>query len=41
MSPPFEVKEFKDMSKKEAQQHFDWFINEIPNRIKQLKRFSC
>ena len=29
MAPPFEVKEFYDMTQKEAQQHFGWYINEF------------
>jgi len=37
MQPPFEMKPFKDMTKKEAQSHFDWYIREIPNRIAMLK----
>lgn len=37
MQPPFEIKSFKDMSKKDAQKHFDWYIGDIPNRIEMLK----
>lgn len=36
MHPPFEIKSFEEMKKKEAQQHFEWYISEIPSRI-QLK----
>ncbi|KEO81191.1 hypothetical protein [Tumebacillus flagellatus] len=39
MAPPFEVKAFEEMSKKEAQKNFDWFVNEIPDRIGQLDRY--
>jgi len=37
MQPPFEMKPFKDMTKKEAQSHFDWYVGEIPNRVELLK----
>lgn len=37
MQPLFEMKPFKDMTKREAQSHFDWYIGEIPNRIDLLK----
>ncbi len=37
MQPPFEMKPFKDMTKKEAQSHFDWYVWEIPTRIELLK----
>lgn len=37
ISPPFEIKEFEVMTKKEAQQHFDWFVSQIPDRLNQLK----
>lgn len=37
MHPPFEIKPFKEMSKKEAQNHFNWYIDDIPNRIVLLK----
>ncbi|QHJ70912.1 hypothetical protein [Planococcus halotolerans] len=37
MEPPFEISEFEVMTKKEAQQHFDWFVSQIPDRLSQLK----
>lgn len=37
MQPPFDIKLFKDMTKKEAQKHFEWYIGDIPNRIEILK----
>lgn len=37
MDPPFEVIVFEDMNKKEAKEHFEWYVSEIPNRIKLLK----
>ncbi|WP_033541800.1 hypothetical protein [Planococcus sp. CAU13] len=37
MDPPFEIKEFREMRKREAQQYFDWFISQIPHRLNQLE----
>lgn len=37
MDPPFEIVDFADMNKKEANQHFEWYIDQIPVRIKMLK----
>lgn len=37
MDPPFGSKPFREMSKKEAKIHFDWYVSEIPNRIQMLK----
>ena len=37
MSPEFEVKPFEKMNKKEAQMHFSWYINKIPERIELLR----
>ena len=37
MEPPFKVKSFDEMNKKEATQHFNWYIGEIPNRIQLLR----
>ncbi len=37
MAPPFEIKEFYEMNKKEAKEHFEWYISEIPHRIEILK----
>lgn len=37
MCPPLEFQSFREMSKKEAQEHFDWYINEIPGRLELLK----
>lgn len=41
MVPPFEISEFDEMTKKEARQHFDWFISQIPDRIRQLKKLHA
>lgn len=35
--PPFEFKSFDDMSKKEAQRYFDWFMETKSARLEQLK----
>lgn len=37
MQPPIEKVVFKDMKPKEAQAYFDWYMSEIPTRIKMLK----
>jgi hypothetical protein len=37
MEPTFEVKDYRQMNKKEAQQYFDWFMNQIPDRLNMLK----
>lgn len=36
MVPPFEVKDYSIMTPKEAKQNFDWFVGEVPNRIRLL-----
>lgn len=38
MQPPFKLKPFKDMSKKEAEAHFAWYVNEIPSRLDLLEK---
>lgn len=38
MEPPFEVKPFEEMNKKEAQQHFDWYVSQIPERLGLLRK---
>ncbi|MEN6371782.1 MAG: hypothetical protein ABFD64_07185 [Armatimonadota bacterium] len=37
MVPPFELSSFDDMTKKQAQEHFDWYISCIPERVKLLE----
>ena len=37
MEPPFEVKLFEEMTKKEAKQHFEWFVSQVPSRLEQLR----
>ncbi|MDG0790939.1 hypothetical protein OMP38_08725 [Cohnella ginsengisoli] len=36
MIPPFKIVEFSELTKKQAKEHFDWFVNEIPTRINIL-----
>lgn len=38
MTPPFEIKQFEKMTKKEAQLHFDWYVSEVPKRIELIKK---
>ncbi|MGD7009134.1 hypothetical protein ACQCV8_13515 [Metabacillus sp. 84] len=38
MDPPFNLKDFDEMTKKEAQNHFDWYTGEIPARLRLLKQ---
>lgn len=40
MQPPLVIEEYSKLTKKEAQQHFDWFISQIPQRIEILKKHS-
>lgn len=37
LQPPFKIKPFKDMTKKDAQKHFEWYVGDIKNRIEILK----
>jgi len=39
MVPPFECKDFFAMNKDEAEQHFRWYLSEVPDRIALLKEF--
>ncbi len=39
MVPPFEVKDFESMNKKEAKRHFDWYVAQIPERVNLLKQY--
>lgn len=38
MTPPFQIKNFDEMSEKDAKEHYDWYISEIPNRLKLLEK---
>ncbi|MCR6545559.1 hypothetical protein NVS47_08550 [Dehalobacterium formicoaceticum] len=39
MEPPFEMNDFELMNKKEAKQHFDWYVAQIPERIVMLQEY--
>lgn len=36
MEPPFRFASFREMSKEQAKEHFDWFISLIPDRVQLL-----
>ncbi|OLP66320.1 hypothetical protein BACPU_06220 [Bacillus pumilus] len=36
-APHFGMKSFDEMSKKEAKQFFNWYVKQIPERIKVLE----
>ncbi|MCR2803636.1 hypothetical protein [Paenibacillus soyae] len=36
MEPPFEHRPFAEMSKEEAKRFFDWYVEQIPSRMKLL-----
>lgn len=38
IQPSFEIKEFDEMTKKEAEKHLDWFNSQIAERLEQLKK---
>ncbi|WP_043890857.1 hypothetical protein [Paenibacillus sp. Aloe-11] len=40
MQPSFVMKEYSEMSKNEAKEHFNWFKQQVPSRLKQLSAFS-
>lgn len=40
MVPPIEVGNFVDLSKKQAEIHFNWYLNEIPFRLSQLEKYA-
>jgi len=40
MAPPFEMKPFEKMKKKDAQQHFDWYLQQIPTRVQVLHELT-
>ncbi|WP_156916221.1 hypothetical protein [Methanolobus tindarius] len=39
ITPPFERPTFREMSKKEAQKYFDWYMSVLPDRIDILMDF--
>lgn len=38
MTPPFNIKPFEKMTKKEAQMHFNWYLSEVPKRIELISK---
>ncbi|MGL6031819.1 MAG: hypothetical protein ACRC0Q_06550 [Kurthia gibsonii] len=40
MTPPFNIKPFEEMNKKEAKQYFEWYVSQIPERMVFLKQVS-
>ncbi|KJD45076.1 hypothetical protein [Paenibacillus terrae] len=40
MQPPFDMREYSEMSKNEAKEHFNWFKQQMPSRLEQLGAFS-
>ncbi len=40
MVPPFERVEFEEMTKKQAQEYFDWYMDQKENRISMLLSFA-
>lgn len=39
MVPPFEIDDFAKLSTKEAKEHFNWYISQIPFRLQQLEKY--
>lgn len=39
ITPPFDLPDFKEMKKREATKYFNWFVEDIPLRIKLLREF--
>lgn len=37
--PPFPVKDFAELTAKQAKQIFEWYVGEIPSRLKQLQAY--
>lgn len=37
MIPPFEVGNFRELNKKQSDEHFKWYISQIPFRMEQLQ----
>ncbi|MFK4437290.1 hypothetical protein ABH897_002574 [Paenibacillus sp. RC73] len=40
MQSPFDMKEYSEMNKNEAKEHFNWFKQQIPSRLEHLGAFS-
>lgn len=39
MVPPIEVGDFRELSKKQTDEHFKWYIAQIPYRLEQLQTY--
>lgn len=39
MIPPNEISKISELSKKEAKEHFEWYISQIPIRLEQLENY--
>lgn len=39
ITPPFDLPNFKEMTKKEARKYFNWFVEDIPHRIQIFREF--
>lgn len=37
IEPPFKIKKFSEMTKKDARQYFDWYIGEMPKHLSLLE----
>ncbi|MCM3137594.1 hypothetical protein M3573_04820 [Bacillus safensis] len=40
LEPPIKMESFETLSKKEAKTHFEWFVEQIPDRIEVLKNVT-
>ena len=38
MTPPFQINNFDEMSEKDTKEHYEWYLSEIPNRLKLLEK---
>ncbi len=38
MTPPFQVRNFDEMSEKDAKEHYEWYLSEISNRLNLLEK---
>ena len=38
MTPPFQIKNFEEMTEKDAKEHYEWYLSEIPNRLDLLEK---
>ena len=38
LKPPFEIKDFSEMGKRDARKYFDWYISQIPIHMTSLEK---